>query len=190
MVRAFFALALGAVLFGLIAWQFELLPWQKEANTDARGGLAVEAKLDLGELLYKPAPFRHEIPARVHADEALAFVGTLQAVDKADVSAKKDVQGLILFVGKPLSECALQLAGIAPFIPEPYHVVEIPLTGGRKVVQFYERYYEQSTIDRNEIIAMVDPAKVLSEIDINRTKLEAAAHDVSAARALADEYRM
>ncbi|MBI3408449.1 MAG: hypothetical protein HY040_08835 [Planctomycetes bacterium] len=187
MIRTFFALALGAVLFGLVAWQFELLPWQKAATTHDGDQPGSAPPINLGELLYKPAAFPKESPQRVRGREPLAVLANFQAVEKIDISAK--MPGQILMIGDPVPQGALQVAGVAPFIPEPYYSVEIPITGERKLVQIFRRYYEGSTIGKDAFIAMIDPANVLNEIDGNEAKLEAAIQEMHAAIALDEEYK-
>lgn len=186
MIRTIVALALGAGLFGLVAWQFELGPFATDTDPKTPSQIKQPAQPKLGDFLYPPSPFPKESALPLRRGDPVVIQATLSPMDKIDVSAK--ASGQLLLIGDLVPEGAVQAAGTAAFIAEPYYPVEIPLIGGRKMIQIYQRFYEGSILGRDQMIGLVDPAKALSDIELKRARVQSAIAERDSAKALLKEY--
>src|SRR4051812_41148947 len=186
MIRMILALVLGVGIFSVVAWRLEVGPF----NRDVTPGITNPGNtppVKLGEFLYTPAPYPEgkAAPLTRRADPILVSA-ILAPVEKIELSPKVD--GQLLMIGDPIAEGALQAAGVAAFLCEPFYSVEIPVSD-RKIVKVYERFYEGSKLSTKQLLSLVDPAKSLSDVEQKKARVDVAIADKDAAKALAEEYK-
>lgn len=191
MGRLLLSLLLGGGLFALIAWQLGLVPLSTPEVTepppypDARK--AETAKLDLGSDLYEskaaPAP---EVPGGKEGwyRDPVVVQGHMNVMDKMEVPSQ--LTGQLLFVGEEVPEGAAQVAGIAAFMAEPYQYATMSLADQERVV-FYRRIYEGQEVGLGQMVAKLDPSKLIGELAIKGAKVNTALADSRAGEAAHEE---
>lgn len=194
-------LILGLAMFGYAAYHFELF-----APTDSyrtRDGLPKKgAPKEVGELLYAVQELPPVDPpvATDRSVNPLLISGTLQVVDKQEISPQVD--GQILYVGEEIPLGALALAGVAPFLLEPCNIAKIKYQIAETIkysdkIQFVDREYSRiyrrplrgQMVSMDQSLAVLNPIKALGEIRAKFSKVESADAEVRAAVATANEAK-
>jgi WD40 repeat protein len=185
MGRIIVAVTLGAVLFLSGAYYLGLMDdfWRTSPPTDGKG--KVDAA-DVSKLpnLYDPAPFP-KIPDQTESiRDTMRLEGTLSAVETQEVACQ--MPGGILFIGEQIDETTVAVAGSAAFLAEPYY--SAPIYAGKVTyTKFYRRLYEGDTVRKDQMLAMIEPAKALGEVLSKIAKIGVARADLKAAKAGEDE---
>ena len=91
-----------------------------------------------------------------------------------------------MFIGEEVPEGATQVAGIAAFLASPFDYTKVN-HGARQVVKPYRLLKEGDIVYADQILAMVDTAKSLGDLDMKRVKITAAKADYEGAKAISDE---
>ncbi len=91
-----------------------------------------------------------------------------------------------MFVGEEVPEGAMQVAGAAAFLAEPFDFAQVN-HGNREVIKPYRRLEEGQVVYENQILAMVDTAKALGDMDMKRGKVVSAKADDDGAKSIAEE---
>lgn len=183
MLRLLIALLLGGAVFVLVAWNLGYL------QTDTQGDVPPKPedvkKVNLGGDLYPPVPWpKTAAPVTKRAVDPVVVVGNMAVIDRPDIPAQ--VPGQLMFIGEEVPEGAAQVAGAAAFIAEPYDFTKVN-HGARDVIKLYRRLYEGQIVYEDQILAMVDTAKSLGDLDMKRGKIVAALADMRGAKAIAQE---
>ncbi len=185
MGRFFVTLLVGLGVFALAVWVFDL--WSFGPTGDENSNKTKKtAAADLGQSLYPRQPFRPEPapPQSARQVYPLAFAAHFVIPVNPDVASQVD--GKLLFIGEALPDGAAALAGVAAFMGEPFHYKEVAQGGGDLVV-FYRPLEEEMTVRPHQIIARVDPAKILNEVAIRKAKVKVAEKEEEAAKFLYEE---
>lgn len=184
------AVVLGVMLFAGAVWSLGLM--QETGPTGNDAGAAeqpVTPLAELGDDLYEAAAFpkleRAAAPAR--AVDPVVVAGFLRPIEEQEVPSQ--VPGQVLFVGEAVPEGAVQAAGVAAFLAEPYYYATV-WAGERPAAYFYRRFYEGQAITHEQMVAMVDPTKALGQVQEKQAKLDASEAEVRAARAALDEAKV
>ncbi|HWY86509.1 MAG TPA: hypothetical protein VNX28_07290, partial [Gemmataceae bacterium] len=119
MGRLLLACVLGCAIFGLVAWHFDLLTPEESKQTSSVHGNIIKPPADLGAGLYTPVKLKAPLGTLpVRRVDPIVVLGTMAVIDRPDIAAQ--IAGAILFVGDEVPEGALQAAGAAAFLAEPF----------------------------------------------------------------------
>ena len=187
MGRLLLSLILGGVIFALLAWQLGFIDTDSPEAPVVKGpdGKKVEPPKNLGAPLFEPAEIKVvEAPVPYRKVDPIVVLGHMAVMDKLDVPAQ--IPGQLLFIGEDIPEGATQVAGLAAFMAEPFDFTPVN-QGLRDVPKFYRRLYESQVVYENQIVAMIDIAKSLGDLDMKRGKVIAADMDKRGAKAIAEE---
>jgi WD40 repeat protein len=185
MGRLLLACVLGCAIFALAAWQLGFIGSDKAPAKGSLTSKAAKATPNLGPDLYDPAPSPPAAgPGAERRVDPVVVQGTMAVIDRAEIAAQ--VAGQLLFFGEEIPEGAAQAAGVAVFMANPFESTEVN-HGTRDVVQFYRRLYENDIVYAGQVLALVDTAKVLSDLEMKKAKLIAAENDSKGADAIAAE---
>src|ERR1019366_4973873 len=189
MGRVFIVVLLGAALFFGGAWYLGLFESMMNNNAAINPPASVAAVPEekLGDDLFKAAdnpPF--VIPERSNVDP-IVLNGVMNLIEQEEVPGPTEKGGRILFIGTPVEENAVLAAGSTPFLTEPYYFQTIYTGEDRSFVTFYRRLYEGNTVQQDQILAMIEPAKALGAIFEKKAKVEYAQAEYETAVAGARE---
>lgn len=184
------AVVLGVLLFAGAVWSLGMMQDADPAvNNTGSAESPVTPLAELGADLYEAAAFpkleRVEAPAQLL--DPVVVAGFLRPIEEQEVPSQ--VPGQVLFVGEAVPEGAVQAAGVAAFLAEPYYYATV-WAGERPAAYFYRRFYEGQAITHEQMVAMVDPTKALGQVQEKRAKLEAAEAEVRAAQAAHKEAKI
>jgi WD40 repeat protein len=185
------ALVLGVLMFAGVAYWLQLpIPgFNDEGGGDpvAHTDSAQPArKLDLGDDLYPAAPFP-AFPVSAAAKrpaEPVVLRGYLITKDKQDVPAL--VAGQLLFVGEPVPDGAIEAAGVAGFMGDPFNYASMTGKHGR-TYRFFRRLYDGQIVSGDQILGMVDATMAQAVLQHNATKVEIAKSKAASAKAAMEE---
>ena len=188
------SLLLGAALFGGIVWYFELpIPWEPRVSTGDPTSPVNTAhdpdrapKVELGEPLYPAEPFPELKTANgsVRALQPLAIRGTIVVKDKQEVPSQ--VSGQMLFIGDGVPGGAVEAAGVAPFMVEPFGVATVNM-GDERTYMFFRRLGESMVVTGEQMLGMIDPSRALLMLEEKEFKIVLSAHETKSAEAAADD---
>jgi WD40 repeat protein len=182
MSRFLLAVILGVALAGGAAWYFDL--WKPHEGIIPSGDSDPEAsvaeKVDVGGPLYPPAADVKKPPAARHAGPAPIVVpdAHIVAPTRQDVPSIRD--GQILFIGQEV----FQSDPLGPAGPTQSATVRL---GPRELVKIYRRLDRNNIVKPGEMVAMIDPAIALAELEAKRAKVIAARATYEASRATKQE---
>ncbi len=170
MFRFILILILALGIAGGVAWYYDLVPPIPGPN----GVVTSQAKDPvgpLGNLLYPAAelPAPPPIYTKQQADP-IVIPGHLSVIDKIDISCQ--LPGQLLFIGERVPDGAEAVAGMAPFLAEPFQSTRI-LRGGRDQFIPYRRFFEGQTVHQDQMVAMLDFSKAYNELVAKRAKVKA-----------------
>src|SRR5581483_8708067 len=172
-------LALGLAVCGVVAWQLDLLHIGQDATRPTTSASSKDKMPELGTDLFKAAADVDETARPIQArGNPIVIPGNFSVIDKLDVPSQID--GQLLFIGTGIPEGAVQAAGLAPFMAEPYQTARV-VQGGRELIVFYHPLYKDQEVGPDQMVAMLDPAKVLDELAGKKAKIEAAKAELRAA---------
>jgi WD40 repeat protein len=179
MLRVLLTVALAAGFAAGVAWYFNLLPAPNTGIPDGGGGPDQEAQVDLGELLYAPAPEAPKAQGLVRTGhDPIPLPGChFLVVHKADIPSQKD--GPLSFVGQELPP---ENAGG----PNPAPTAEIRV-GSSTIRKAYRPLERDDIILPGQMVALVNPALALADLDVAHAKKVAAAADYDSAVATYNE---
>jgi hypothetical protein len=199
MIRWIFILLIAVGLAGAAAWYFDLWPPGIEPGPPSvADGEKPEPRVYLGAPLYKPEalkplPRPDKMPRQVVIDPC-----HLVTRYKQDISSTKD--GKVFFVGEPVPTTGdVMVVGgarvAAALVTRPDQVVPNArkfhtafLTQGEdKVPQVYREWQEGNVVEKNDMVAMMDPALALNEVLGKEAKVVAAKADYEASVAILNE---
>jgi WD40 repeat protein len=188
MGRFFLTIVLGLGLFLGAAWYFDLLPYIPNPENGRRNG-ADNSKspdaVDIGKILYAPQPFPAEAAlGAARGKDPIVIACHLNVIKKVDVSSQLD--GQLLFIGVPVPDGAILVAGVAPFVAPPFHAAMIDL-GDKEDFKFYRRLDEGKTVLNDQVVGLLDPSQALLKLTVSRAKIVAAEADVRANRKIVTE---
>lgn len=133
---------------------------------------------DLGDDLYKRADFPLILNWDGPASAPVVLHGIMNPIDIEEVPSQ--VPGQVLFIGDPVDDALVLAAGSAPFLAEPYNYV--PISAGVETnFKFYRRHYEGKPINEGQMLAMIQPAKALAEVEAKTAKVKLAMAEHEAA---------
>ena len=185
MGRFFLTLVLGVGLFCLVGWQLGFFSGEGRANADVKVNSKAVPPDQLGEPLYDLKVADIPLPnGQVRGRDPLVATGHMNVIEKANLPS--EVEGQLLFVGTEVPEGAAQVAGSAAFLGEDYQIAWIN-QGDSKLIQLYRRLYEGNVVDNDQMVAMINPARALGELQKNRLKINVAQLEQQAAEAAAKE---
>jgi hypothetical protein len=177
MFRALVTVALAAGIAAGVAWYYDLWPGFGDSEVQAQGddNGAEAPPVEVGGPLYPHAPEAPEQPAAVKlGPDPIAFSdGHFIIQYKADVPSQKD--GLLLFIGEELDQG--DPARPALNTTAPVYV------GDRQILKSYHLLQRGDFVRPGQMVAMIDPALALAELDTAREKKVAALADYEASRA-------
>jgi WD40 repeat protein len=185
MFRILFGIALGVALF-VVGMRYLNPPVDTVTPATGAGGTEVKVtpETQLGDALYSPAEFPAiEMPIVKGADP-IVIHGHLSPLETQDAASR--VNGQLLFVGERIEDGAVQVAGAAGFMTEPFYFASMNL-GGLEAITFYRRIYDGDMVSENQVLAMVDPTKAVGTVREKQAKLQFAYSEIKAAEAGADE---
>ena len=136
------------------------------------------SKIPLGGQLYPAPPVPAVVRQPNETRDPVTIPGSLKVVNQMDACA--EVPGPILFVGQPIPEGAVQVAGIAPFLQGKIYRAMIN-QGDREFAVLYSRLNEGEIIGQDEIVAMIDPSQAVHGVEEKRVKFGRAKSDWEAA---------
>jgi WD40 repeat protein len=136
------------------------------------------SKIPLGGQLYPAPPAPVPVRQPNEARDPVTIPGSLKVVFQMDACA--EVPGPILFVGQPIPEGAVQVAGIAPFLQGKIYRAMIN-QGDREFATLYSKLSEGEIIGQDEIVAMIDPSQAVHGVEEKRVKFMRAKSDYEAA---------
>lgn len=146
---------------------------------------AARPESELGEFLYTEAKYpKYNPPARPNVDP-IYVRGVMNPTDVQDVPSEVQ-SGSILFIGVPVDDATVAVAGSAAFMTEPYDFAPVQL-GKTRIHKFYRRLYEGDATQTTHPIGMLDPANAMLELVEKMSKVVAAEADAKAAKATEDE---
>jgi len=103
----------------------------------------------------------------------------------------------VLYVGEEVPDGVVAAAGVAPFVVDPFRFAPVDLgkaysgdtdslvvVGDRIIYKFYRRLDEGMTVKQDRVVAMLNPAKAISELVIRRAKFKSAIADLKIAQYL------
>jgi WD40 repeat protein len=184
MLRYVLALAAGVALFITIGLSTGLIGVPGILDV-ARPRVEPPSVAQLGDDLYPAASF----PA-IDADafkpkrSPITLHGFAQIKDKQEVPSL--VSGQMLFVGDPVPDGAVEAAGVAPFLIEPYGYNTVNV-GRNKLYKFYRRLLPNDVVKSDDLVGMVECSKALALIKEKQIKIKASTNDEKSAKAAADE---
>ena len=184
MGRILLVMVLGAALFLSGAWYLGLLKEVIDSPTPLEKAKALPvAKLeDLKGDLYVARPFPSIPKPAPSLGDPTAISGALVPFELEEVSSQ--VPGRILFIGEQVDESAVAIGGSAVFLAEPYSPATIKMGAKEKdIVKFYRRLYEGDTVRKDQILAMIEPAKAMGEVLSRVAKVGVAVQDLRGAEA-------
>jgi WD40 repeat protein len=185
MGRLLLACVLGCAIFALVAWHFDLLTPEESKQTSTVHGNIVKPAADLGAGLYTPVKVQAPLGMLpVRRVDPIVVLGTMAVIDRPDIAAQ--IAGAILFIGDEVPEGALQAAGAAAFLAEPFDFTTVN-HGSYLSIKPFRRLYEGQIVYQDQMLAMVDPAKALGEVEMKQAKVIAAKADSNGAKSIADE---
>lgn len=186
MVRLLLSLALGGAIFAFVGYQMGLFTTEEPPKNIGEGPSGEQEKPDLGDWLARrsaPPKFDQDDVVKTVRDPVV-YSAHMNTTSKLEVSSP--VPGKILFVGEEVPEGAAQVAGIAPFVTPQFENAGIP--GPKEEVVFiYRRYFGNEIIGDKQMVAKMDPTKVLGEWAVKSGKLTAAKAMESSAKHAANE---
>ena len=174
-----FLVAVGVVsLIGAYCLNLISIPQIGDTPTPRPGPDTQRVKVALGGQLY-PAP---PVPAVERTPQTgrdpVTIYGSLKVVNQMDACA--EVPGPILFVGQPIPEGAVQVAGIAPFLQGKIYRAIIN-QGDRTFATLYSRLNEGEIVGQDEIVAMIDPSRAVHGVKEKSVKFFRGKSDYEAA---------
>jgi len=206
MGRFFLALAVGSVVAAGVAYQFNLLglPSTTVAPIKNNSGKDV-TKPNFGNDLYAAAKdeaaLRPEGPGRLF--DPILITAQLGGDNKLELASQ--LEGQLLFVGEEVPVAAQLVAGVAPFLPDPCNIAKvrfqdvelIPLPDGtskrrfvdRDDIRVYRRLIKGQTVDMEQMLAMLNPAKAMTDKRLKIAKLQSAEADYRAANETTGEAK-
>ena len=175
MGRIFLVISLGAVLFVAAIWGIVRPsdPPPTELLSDK-----VADPTTLGKDLYEVAGFPQIPEPKRGVTDPIVLYGVMNAIEQEEVGSQ--VPGRILFIGEQVDESAVLAAGSAAFLAEPYYYATV-YAGEDLFVKFYRRLYEGQTVTKDQMVAMIEPAKALGEVLVKSAKIEYALAERDAA---------
>src|SRR5438105_4647703 len=178
MGRFFLTVLFGVAVFVGVAYYFELWPASTDVPPPSRlkGGPNSAAKdraakFDVGGVLYAPWPRPKVQPingARPYVDPIAVIAGHLGVVDKNEVPA--EVEGTLLYIGEEVPDVAIAVAGVAPFMVDPFRYATMNMGDGM-VAKFYRRLQQGEVVTPDQVVAMLNPAKGIHDVAMKRAKL-------------------
>lgn len=194
MGRFFLTLALGLGLCFGAAYYFDLWPKSPAAdhqNTTDDSADNGKRPVELGDLLYHPqivgsqlvppGDFNENLLGRV-----IVVPAQLAPLDKVEVGA--EVEGSLLFVGEEIPPSAIAVAGLAPFTADPFRIVPLAL-GSDTVYKVYRRLYDGMTVNPDQMVALLNPAKAMLDVNMKTAKVNASVADQAGSEALYEESK-
>jgi WD40 repeat protein len=196
MGRFFLTVALGlGICFGLAYW-LNLWPGGGFAAppippSESQGD-APQAPVTLGEALYafkKPAStlvppddFKENLLGRI-----IVVPGQFAPMDKVELGA--EVSGTLLFVGEEIPEGIVAVAGLAPFTADPFRIMPLNLGQNQVVYKVYRRLHEGMTVEPDQMVALLNPAKSMLDVNMKYAKYYAAIAEKAGSEALYEESK-
>jgi WD40 repeat protein len=179
MGRTIFFTIVGVVLLFALLWQV-FSPISDPPTSDGTQTVDPVADIaDLGDDLYKVEAFPDIRRRTKGGADPIILYGVMNAIEQEEVPSQ--VPGLILFIGEQVDESVVLAAGSAPFLAEPYYFATVD--AGEIFVKFYRRLYEGQPIRRDQMVALIQPAKALGEVLVKAAKIEFAEAEYEAAKA-------
>jgi len=178
---------LGCGICALAAWQFGFITPGDETTTPSGPNKAVASPPpNLGGNLFKnPAPFpAAPVQQLERKADPIVVLGTMAVMDSSEIAAP--IGGVLMFIGELIPEGTAQVAGVAPFLAEPFEYTKVN-HGIRDIVINYRRLYPGQMVTEEQIIAMVDITKILGDLDLKHSKVVSAKADSDGAYAIAEE---
>src|SRR5438105_8875376 len=183
MGRLLLACVLGCAIFALVAWQLGFIGSEPPAAKIH----AKETKVtpDLGGSLFPSAPKPASLgPLAERRIDPVVVLGTMAVKDRSEIAAAES--GVLSFIGEEVPEGAAQAAGAVAFLAEPFESTKVN-RGVRDVVQFYRRLHPTDMVYEDQVLALVDTAKALGDLETKEAKVVAAKNDFLGAKAIAAE---
>jgi WD40 repeat protein len=173
MGRFLLTLVVGLALFLGVAYYFDLFVPTPEDRANPLNDPA-KREAELGGILYPGKPLPQEPPYAPNPKYAESIVVPAHwvAMDKSEVGCLVD--GQIRFVGEPIPDALIALAGVAPFAADPFLSTRVAQGGSDDLVIFYRRLGDGATVDADQIIGLLDPAKAMIDVAIKQAKIVAA----------------
>jgi WD40 repeat protein len=173
MGRFLLTLVIGLAMFLGAAFYFDLFVHPPDGSVNQVSPGSGRPLAELGGLLYAGKPLPPEVPFRENprAADAIVLRAVWMAQEKPDICAQVD--GPILFIGEQVPDAVLALAGVAPFGAEPYRYAPVNQPG-RDLYIVYRYLTDSQKVKKGQMVAAVDMAKALSELEIKRGKVELA----------------
>ncbi len=188
MLRFLIACVFGLGIFGLVAWYYDLIPpGDTTAAPPAHSTVqkSVVVQHDLGRELYPAVPMPPWSGPLVETRvDPVVVVGTMSSKDRPDIAAQ--MAGQIMFIGDEVPEGAVQVAGAAAFLADPFGTTRVN-NGVREIIKIYRRLQEGDMVYPDQILAMVDTAKSLGDLEMKHSKVISAEADAIGAKAIAEE---
>lgn len=182
MGRFFLTVLLGVALFAVVVYYFDL--WRTETPSN-NGKSSQEVEAALGDLLYPRQPARNGWPIGTASPMSAVVVhGHTVMPEQVDVTPLVD--GKVLFIGDEIPEGTAAAAGVGCLIGEPF-LQKTVSQGLSDLVVIYRPWEEEATLRPKQIIAKIDPAKILNEVAVRKAKFKAAAAEYSGAEYLFKE---
>lgn len=182
MGRFLLTVVLGVALFAVVVNYFGL--WnsdtpQKNINTEQ------EAEAALGEPLYPPQAPRVERPVGTGSPmSAVVIHGHTTPPESVDVASQVDAK--VLCIGDEIPEGTAAAAGVACLTGEPF-LQKTVSQGLADLVVIYRPWEEEATLGPKQVIAKLDPAKILNEVALRKAKHGAAIAEYKGAEELYKE---
>ena len=111
--------------------------------------------------------------------------GTLAVKEKEEVPSS--LEGQIAFIGEEIPQGALLIAGGGPFLSEPYRIARFKLPVGdreqsdKEVTRVYRRCEKGQRIQADQMVALINPGRAMTELLGKETKVKAAVAEYKAA---------
>lgn len=161
---------------------------------------------DLGGDLFEKKPLPNKATNLVDVKlgrDPIVISGHLEPQENFDASGA--TEGTILFVGEEIPSGAIQVAGVAPFLPEPCNIAKVKIVEtkvikqgnseiekdveyvNREIQKVYLKLMKGQMVHTDQVLVVLDPANALTELSAKKLKFDSALAKSRAAEATAKE---
>ncbi|MBI3822323.1 MAG: hypothetical protein HY289_06550, partial [Planctomycetes bacterium] len=177
MVRIFLVMLLGAGIFLGGAWYAGLLetgPGPGHVVPDTTP--TVPSAAELGPDLYTADPYPVLPETQPPASIPIVLPGVMNPIDTEEVPSQ--VPGQILLIGDPVDDALVLAAGAGSFLVEPYSYAPVV---GEKSFKFFRKHYDGKYVTEGQMLAMIQPAKAIADVEAKNAKVRLAMAEREAA---------
>ncbi|MBM4070055.1 MAG: hypothetical protein FJ271_14050 [Planctomycetes bacterium] len=182
MGRFLLTVVLGVALFAVVVYYFD---WWKTDTPNRKSNTEPETEEALGELLYPRQTPRVDWHVGSGSPmNAVVVHGHTTTPEQVDVAAQVDAK--VLCIGDEIPEGTAAAAGVACLIGEPFLQRNV-IQGLADLAVIYRPWEEEATVRPKQVIAKLDPARILNEVALRRAKYNAAIAEYKGAEELYKE---